>query len=120
MSLHRARRIGEQIKRELAELLRLEIKDPRVGFVTLTSVEVSPDLEHAKIFFTLLGSEEPEATSRALNHAAGFLRTQLGRRIRLRAVPSLRFVHDISVERGLRLNQLISQAIAEDKTHSPE
>jgi ribosome-binding factor A len=120
MTQHRARRIGEQIKRELADLLKLEVRDPRVGFVTLTGVEVSADLEHAKVFFSLIGSEDHNTTGQALNHAAGFLRTQLGKRMRLRSVPALRFVHDSSIDRGMRLDQLISQAVAEDKAHPLE
>ncbi len=108
----RVRRVGDQIQRELAELLRLEVKDPRVGLVTLTEVEVSVDYRHAKVFFTRLGSEESLGeTERALQHAAGFLRTQLSHRLRLRTVPQLHFVYDASVERGVRLTRLIDEAV---------
>jgi len=108
----RVRRIGEQIQRELAELVRLELKDPRVGMITLTGVEVSADYSHAKVFFTLLGSEQAlHETERALDHAGGFLRTQLAHRLRLRNVPQLHFVYDASVERGMRLSKLIDAAV---------
>ena len=108
----RIRRIADQIQRELAELIRLEVKDPRVGMVTLTDVEVTADYGHAKVFFTLLGSEQAlHETEQALQHAAGFLRTQLSHRLRLRTVPQLHFVYDASVERGMRLSRLIDEAV---------
>lgn len=111
----RSRRIAEQIQRELSEIIRLELKDPRVGMITLTDVEVTPDIEHAKIFFTRLGDvADQESVTHALQHAAGFLRTELAHRMRLRAVPQLRFEYDESVERGVRLSNLIDQAVASD------
>jgi ribosome-binding factor A len=111
----RSRRIAEQVQRELADIIRLELKDPRVGLITITEVEVTPDHRLAKIFFTLLGdaTRVAEAT-RGLQHAAGFLRSELARRFEMRTVPQLMFVHDASVERGARLSQLIDAAIAED------
>jgi len=110
--LPRVRRVADQIQRELANLIRLEVKDPRVGLVTLTGVEVSVDYRHAKVFFTLLGSEQAlRDTEQALQHAGGFLRTQLSHRLRLRSVPQLHFVYDPSVERGARLTQLIDEAV---------
>lgn len=108
----RTLRVAEQIQRELADLVRLEVKDPRVGMVTLTGVEVSPDYGHARVFFTLLGGEaQVEAALAGLNRAAGFLRRELGRRIKLRVTPQLHFVHDESVERGMRLSRLIDEAV---------
>lgn len=108
----RLRRIADQIQRELADLIRLEVKDPRVGMVTLTDVELTADYAHAKVFFTLLGSAAARhETEQALQHAAGFLRTQLAHRLRLRTVPQLRFVYDASVERGVRLSRLIDEAV---------
>jgi ribosome-binding factor A len=108
----RVRRIADQIQRELADLIRLEVKDPRVGMVTLTDVEVTADYGHAKVFFTLLGTEQAlHETEQALDHAAGFLRTQLSQRLRLRTVPQLHFVYDASVERGMRLTRLIDEAV---------
>jgi ribosome-binding factor A len=111
----RSRRIAEQIQRELSEIVRVELKDPRVGMITLTDVEVTADGEHAKVFFTVLGEQSrvEEATD-GLQHAAGYLRSQLARRLSVRAVPHLQFKYDPSVERGARLSQLIDQAVAED------
>ncbi len=109
----RALRIAEQIQRELAELIRLELKDPRVGMVTLTDVEVTADYAHAKVFFTTLGtSDQMAAATAGLNHAAGFLRHELGQRIKLRSIPQLHFIYDESVERGVRLSRLIDEAVA--------
>ena len=113
----RLRRVADQIQRELSGLLRAELKDPRVGMITLTGVEVSPDLAHAKVFFTMLGDAEAlERTEAGLQHAVGFLRAQLGHRLKLRVTPELRFVHDASVERGVRLSKLIDDAVSGKKT----
>ena len=117
----RSRRIAEQIQRELAELIRLELKDPRVGMITLTDVEVTQDYEHAKVFFTSLGdAAQAAAAVKGLQHAAGFLRTQLAHRLLLRTIPQLHFVYDTSVERGAHLAHLIDEAVAADKSHSEE
>jgi ribosome-binding factor A len=112
----RSRRIAEQIQRELAELIRLELKDPRVtGLITITDVEVSQDQAHAKVFFTLLGdAAKIEETRLGLTRAAGFLRTQLSQRMKLRTVPQLEFRYDESVERGLKLSRLIDEAVGSD------
>jgi ribosome-binding factor A len=109
----RSQRVGEQIRRELADLLQFEVKDPRVGKVTLTEVEVTGDLAHAKIYFVT--QDDAEAAAAALGKAAGFLRSQLSRRLLLRSVPQLHFVYDVSLDRGMHLSQLIDQAIASDK-----
>ncbi len=110
----RTLRVAEQIQRELAELIRTEVKDPRVGMVTLTDVEVAADYGHANIFFTMLGTEaQIKVAVAALNHAAGFLRHALGQRVKLRSVPQLHFFYDESVERGMRLSQLIDQAVGD-------
>ncbi len=112
------RRVAEQIHRELAELIRLELKDPRVGLITLTDVEVTPDYAHAKVFFTHAGRGAPARTSsRACKQAAGFLRRELGRRIRIHNMPELHFVYDASVERGARLSKLIDEAVESDHKH---
>jgi ribosome-binding factor A len=109
----RSRRIAEQIQRELSEIIRLEMKDPRVGMITLTDVEVTPDYEHAKVFFTRLGDASANpAVTRALEHASGFLRSELASRMRLRIVPQLHFEYDVSVERGVRLSKLIDEAVS--------
>lgn len=116
----RLRRVAEQIRRELSEILRTELKDPGVGMITITDVEVSPDLAHAKIYFTTLGDADAFARSRAgLRRASGFLRSMLGRRIKLHNTPELHFEHDASVERGVRLTQLIDAAVA-DKAKDQE
>lgn len=110
----RLRRIAEQIRRELSEILHTELKDPGVGMITITDIEVSSDLAHAKVFFTTLGDAEALAQSRAgLRRAAGFLRSALGHRIKIHNTPELHFEYDASVERGARLTQLISEAVAD-------
>jgi ribosome-binding factor A len=109
----RGRRIADQIQRELSEIIRLELKDPRIDLDTITDVEVTQDNAHAKVFFTSLGEPvQQEASTRALEHAAGFLRSTLAKRIKLRTVPQLHFHYDVSVERGMRLSRLIDDAVA--------
>ncbi|MFO1363259.1 MAG: 30S ribosome-binding factor RbfA [Burkholderiales bacterium] len=111
----RLRRVGGEIQRELAEILRTELKDPRVGMVTLTGVEVSPDFAHAKVFFTsLAGVDQRDDVRAGLERAAGFLRSMLGARLRIHNIPELRFVYDDSVESGIRLTHLIDEAVATD------
>jgi ribosome-binding factor A len=111
----RSRRIAEQVQRELSDIIRLELKDPRVGMITLVDVEVSPDQSYAKVFFTSLGDQSSIAdTTKGLQHAAGFLRSQLAQRMKLRVVPQLQFKYDESVERGMRISQLIDAAVAQD------
>lgn len=112
MTAPRRARIADQIQRELAELIRLEVRDPRVGMVTLTGVELSRDQSHAKVFFTALGaSSDAEHAREGLQHAAGFLRTNLAHRLSTRSVPELHFEYDESVERGVRLSRLIDEAV---------
>ncbi|MEK6735309.1 MAG: 30S ribosome-binding factor RbfA [Pseudomonadota bacterium] len=111
----RTLRVADQIQRELADLLQNEIKDPRVGKVTITAVEVTRDYGHAKIFYTTLGSvEENFLAENGLDHAKGFLRSNLSHRMKLRVIPQLHFVYDESVERGVRLSKLIDEAIAQE------
>lgn len=110
----RTDRIAQQIQRELAELLRLEINDPRVRLVTITGVEVAGDYSHAKIFFTRLDGKNAEA-QQGLEHASGFLRSRLAHSLKLRVMPQLHFVYDASVERGSRLSKLIDEAVASDR-----
>ena len=115
----RAQRVADQIQRELADLLRLHLKDPRVGMVTITAVDVSPDLRHAKVLFThLVGAEHAPSTVQALEHAAGYLRSELAHRLKLYSVPRLEFVYDDSIETGIRLSKLIDRAVDEDSKHS--
>ncbi len=118
MSDARNRKIADQIQRELSEMIRLELRDPRVTMVTLTDVEVARDVSHAKIFFTHLGSEEQvQSCKNGLNSAAGFLRMQLAKRLTIRVVPALHFEIDESIERGAHLSKLINDAVAEDAKH---
>ncbi len=117
----RTGRVAEQIQRELADLIQMEVKDPRVGLVTLTGVEVTQDYAHAKVYFTTMKSAEQATKAQAgLEHAAGFLRTQLAHRMKLRIMPQLHFIYDTSVENGVRLSQLIDEAVASDKAHQRE
>lgn len=112
----RSQRVTEQILRELAELIRLEVKDPRVGFITLTDVEITPDYAHAKVYFTSLKGEEGlEETLVGLRRASGFLRRELGRRVRIHTTPELHFHYDQSVEHGSRMSQLIDRVLREDE-----
>jgi ribosome-binding factor A len=116
----RAQRVADQIQRELADLLANDVKDPRVGRVTITQVEVGSDFAHAKVFFThLAGKEKAAEVQAALARTSGFLRSALARRIDLYSVPQLHFTYDDSIESGMRLSSLIDQAIAEDKQHPP-
>ena len=111
MSRGRPRKVADLIQRELSDLLHREVRDPRVGMVTLTAVDVSPDLSHAKVFFTILEKEKQNETTYALQRAAGFLRSQLAHRMKMYTTPELRFAYDESVERGDRLSQLIDSVV---------
>ncbi len=114
-TIPRTRRVGEQIRRELAELIRDELRDPRLALISMTSVEVSRDLAYARIFVTLMGdpTERNERVAE-LNRAAPLLRRELGRRMRLRVIPKLEFRYDEVVEQGARLSALIDAAVASD------
>jgi len=112
----RSLRLGDQIQRELAELLGREVKDPQMGMVTITAVKVTRDLAHAKVYITVLGNADDVKTSlQALHRAGGFLRSALAGRLRVRTVPNLHFVYDASVERGIRIGALIDAAVAADR-----
>ena len=111
-TFNRADRVSEQIRRDLAVLIQTELKDPRVGMISLTAVELTPDYAHAKVFFTTLHPEHLEDIQKGLKRASGFLRRELGRRVKIHTLPELHFVHDASLERGANLSQLIDQAKA--------
>lgn len=114
----RTQRIGDQMQRELAALIPREVKDPRLGFVTVTAVEVSRDLGHSKVFITLMGENEAAKVAQnllILNEAAGYLRMLLGKVMKLRSVPQLHFHFDESISRGAHLSALIDQALAADR-----
>jgi ribosome-binding factor A len=103
----RPRKIGDLIQRELSDLLYRELRDPRVGMLTITSVDVSPDMSHAKVFFTILDKENLRETTETLQRAAGFLRSRLAKRVTLYSMPELRFQYDESIARADRLSRLI-------------
>jgi len=112
----RTERIGTQLQRELAQILRAEVRDPRLKLITLQEVRVSSDLGHAKVYFTCFPSDEGGTEQEHLlnSRLAGFLRRALARRARLRTVPQLRFIHDESIARGEHLSHLIEAAVATD------
>ena len=116
----RHQRVGDQIQRDLAGLIRTEIQDPRLSpMVTVAEVRVAADLSHAKIFITVL-DDKGEQSVDVLNRAAGFLRSKLGRKLHLRTIPVLHFVFDTTAETGERLSSLIDQAIAADRDKSSD
>jgi ribosome-binding factor A len=110
----RGTRVAEQVHHELAEMIRGELKDPRVGMVTLTGVDLTPDYAYATVHFTVLPDDPATiaSTLAGLKQAAGFLRAQLGRRVRIHTTPELRFALDRSVARGIEMSKLIDQANA--------
>jgi len=114
----RTQRVADYLQRELAALIQHEVRDPRVGMVSITGVDVSRDLGHARVYYTMMGSDSSEDASEsteALNKAAGFLRSQLSRSSNMRSVPQLRFYFDSSVGRGRDLENLIRRAAAADR-----
>ncbi|MCX2983050.1 30S ribosome-binding factor RbfA [Halieaceae bacterium IMCC14734] len=113
----RSDRVSDFLRKELASLLQLELRDPRVGMVSITSVDVSRDLAYARVYCTVLGKDDVEAAEEslaALNKAAGFLRTRLSKGSKMRTVPQLRFLFDSSVGRGAYMEELIGKAVAAD------
>lgn len=122
----RTSRLGEQIQREVAQMIQFEMKNPKLGMVTLNSVKVAKDLGYADIYFTVMGAKgETDAeiranTSKILNEAAGYLRSQLARILTTRVTPQLRFHYDETLERGHHLTGLIKQARAADDARHPD
>ncbi|HZF84891.1 MAG TPA: 30S ribosome-binding factor RbfA [Burkholderiaceae bacterium] len=108
---NRGFKVADQIQRDLTELIARELKDPRVGMVTLQAVEVTPDYAHAKVFFSVLVGD-PMETQEALNQAAGFLRNGLFKRLHIHTVPTLHFVFDRTTERAADMNALIAKAVS--------
>lgn len=114
----RTEQVAVEVQRHLGDLLLTEVRDPRIGFATIMSVDVSPDLEHALVRVSVLGDEEEEKqTLRALRRAGGFLRTALAKRMRLRTVPQLRFEADRNTAEAIRVSRLIDE-VAEAESHS--
>ncbi len=108
----RSDRVAEQIRRELADLLQFEVKDPRIGMVTLTAVEVSGDMAHAKVFYC--AQRQSKEMQAGLEKSAGFLRAQLAKRMLLRVMPELHFVYDASLDYGMKMSKLIDEALSSD------
>ncbi|CAN5264647.1 30S ribosome-binding factor RbfA [soil metagenome] len=110
----RGLRVADQIQRDLAEIVAFELKDPRVGMITITEVQITPDYAHAKVFFTMLSDNKDavQKTVSGLTAASGFIRGQLGRRLTIHTLPELHFVHDTSTARGMELSRLIDEANA--------
>ncbi len=111
----RSDRMAEQLRRELADIVRDEIKDPRLGFMSFTEVRMSRDLSHAVIYCSVYNSEQENESIELLNRATGFIRKEIARRIRARIVPTLKFVVDDSVTQGIAMDELISEAIKRDQ-----
>ena len=117
----RSYRVADQIQRELADLIRMEVKDPRVpALVTVAAVEVSKDLSHARVYVSMFDAPDRDEAVTALNNAAGFLRGKLGARIRMRTVPMLNFRYDEVQERGAQLSSLIDSAVSSNTTPADE
>ena len=113
----RAERIAFQMQREISDIIQNQVKDPRVGFVTVTGVEVTNDLQHAKVFVSVLGSEAERANSlQALERAKGFIRTEIGRRIRLRLTPEIHFKLDESMDYSMKIGKVLHQIFPDGET----
>lgn len=110
----RGLRVADQIQRDLSEIVAFELKDPRVGMITITEVQVTPDYAHAKVFFTMLSDDKEviKNTVAGLKVASGYIRGQLGRRLSIHTLPELHFVHDTSTARGIEMSKLIDEANA--------
>ncbi len=120
MTSQRPTRVGDQIRQEIADLLAREVHDPGIGFLTITRVNVTPDLQQARVNYTTMGDETARRESqRALERAAPFLRRQLGRRLRLRRIPELQFFFDESVERQDRIERILQEIQAERALNPP-
>lgn len=117
----RVLRINAQVQRELTELIRDELSDPRVAGVTVTEADVSPDLRQCKVTVSVLGSDEQLAEAiKGLNHAAGKLRHGLGQRLSLRLIPNLRFVADVALREGDRIGAMLREALDQDRKHAKD
>ncbi|PZE22409.1 30S ribosome-binding factor RbfA [Paenibacillus xerothermodurans] len=115
MARVRVGRVGEQIKKEISTIIQSELKDPRIGFITVTGVDLTNDLSQAKVFLSVFGTDEQkEETLKALGRSSGFIRSELGRRIRLRKVPELMFRFDASIDYGSKIERLLDQVNREN------
>jgi ribosome-binding factor A len=121
MSKHRAFRLAESIKKEVSRIIREEIKDPRLGFVTVTAVEVADDLRYAKIYVSILGKEEEIKNSMdVLTRASGYVRSEIGKIVRLRHVPEVAFKYDHSIEHGAHISKLLREVVKGDRSDAEE
>ncbi len=119
MASTRQQRIQQLLVEEVSDILRREVKDPRIGFVTFTSAHVSPDLHYARVYYTVLGDDAArEQTRRGLESAQPFIRREIGQRLRLKVVPELRFHYDDELERGLRVQEILEDI--HDETEEPD
>ncbi|WP_372748138.1 30S ribosome-binding factor RbfA [Litorivivens sp.] len=119
----RTQRIADFLKKELGALIQFQIRDPRVGMVSITDVEVSRDLSHARVFVTVMGKdseEEAKESLKVLNRAAGFLRSRVAQSHNARTTPALKFIYDTSVRRGEYMSRLIDDAVAKDRQRSKD
>ncbi len=108
MPNYRPNRLAETLKEEISQLILMELKDPRIGFVTVTGIDVTNDLAHAKVSISVLASEdEGKASLETLNSAAGFIRNEIGKRVKLRHIPNITFIHDPSIQHGAHIAQLL-------------
>ena len=116
MTYPRSARVGDQIKKEISEIVQTELRDPGLGFVTITAVEMSADLKHAMVYYSVLGTEEQKKNSgKALKRASGFIQQQVGKRVRLKYLPALEFKYDRSLEYGEKIDRLLHQIEEEDE-----
>lgn len=111
----RSQRVADQIQRELAQMVQRELKDPRLGLISISGVELSRDLSYAKVYVSSLVDTDHEEVIKALTRASGFLRHQLGNAMRLRVVPNLKFIYDDTVEKGINMSKLIDDAISQER-----
>lgn len=119
MAGKRIARVNEQIRRELTALLQTEVRDPRIGMVTITAVQTTPDLYHAKVYYSVIGSDDERASAaEGLNAASGFLRTEIGRRMHIRRAPELHFTYDATLQHAMRIEQLLQEARAATGSHA--
>ncbi len=121
MAKYRYDRIAEELKREISDILKNEIKDPGIGFVSITVVEVTSDLHHAKVYYSVLGSEEERAaTAASIKRSAGFIRREVAKRLSLRHTPELIFIFDDSIEHGIKIAKILNEQIKHEEKKSDE
>lgn len=113
----RSERVAAQLRRDIALIIQQEVRNPDVGFVSVSEVEVSRDISMARVYVTVFDPEQAVVSIKALNKAAGFIRSRLGKQMRMRSVPELRFLHDASVETGTAVDALIAKALHQDSQH---